>query len=80
MTTTTLHTPEGHNNFNTTGLSDEVFRKMIDSGYTVQDIERFYAQLEYRRVYNLRPEVRERRRIYNQQRAAKMSAMRSLLK
>ena len=77
---TTLHTPEARNNFNTTGFSDDVFRKMIDEGFTVKDIEALYSRLEYRKQYNQRPEVRAARADYNRRRNEKFKLMATLLK
>jgi hypothetical protein len=53
---------------------------MIDAGYTVQDIERFAGQLEYRKEYNSRPEVKAKRAMYNRVRAEQMKSLRSLMK
>ena len=77
---TTLHTPEGTNNFNTTSYSDEKFRQLIDLGFTVKEIERCFSQEEYRRTYNQRPDVREKRRLYNQKRNERLSQIRQLLR
>jgi hypothetical protein len=77
---TTLHTPEAHNNFNTTSIPDEKFRELIDLGFTVKEIEKLHAMQEYRRDYNSRPEVKAKRALYNQVRYERMKQIRGLLK
>lgn len=67
-------------NFNTTQLPDEQFNKLREAGFSITEIERFYAQLEYRKEYNSRPEVKEKRATYNATRYERMKQLRSLLK
>jgi hypothetical protein len=66
--------------FNTTSFSDEQFRRMLDAGFTVQQIEAANAQIEYRREYNQRPEVKAKRAAYNAERNERLKMIKSLLK
>jgi hypothetical protein len=66
--------------FNTTSLSDEQFRSLLDQGFTVKDIESFSSQLEYRKEYNKRPDVVAKRKVYSQLRNTKMKMLREILK
>jgi hypothetical protein len=77
---TTLHTPEAHNNFNTTSFTDEKFKELVDLGFTVREIERCHAQIEYRKAYNQRPEVRAKRAAYNAARNARMAELKAMLR
>jgi hypothetical protein len=65
--------------FNTTQLTDEQFRALLDAGSTVRDIETFAAQLEYRKAYNKRPDVIAKRKMYAAKRAAQFKALRAIL-
>lgn len=65
---------------NTTTIPDEKFGTLIEAGFTVKEIEAWYAKEEYRREYNARPEVKARRAEYNQKRNARMSTLRMILK
>ena len=77
---TTLHTPQALSNFNTTSFSDELFRKMVDAGYTVEAIERLDAQIAYRKAYNQRPDVKAKRAAYNAKRNEAMKSLRAIVK
>jgi len=76
-----LHSAESTSStFNTTSFPTEAFRKMLDAGFTVKEIERLHAQIEYRRDYNQRPDVKAKRAAYNQVRNERMKALKALLK
>lgn len=66
--------------FNTTQLSDENFNKLINAGFTINEIERFTNQLEYRREYNSRPDVKEKRKLYTAKRNLRLSLLAKILK
>jgi len=66
--------------FNTTGFTDEQFRKLLDAGYTVQRIEKLWADIEYRREYNQRPERKEYHKKYNARRWAETKAMKAVIR
>jgi hypothetical protein len=76
----TLHTPEATNNFNTTHYTDDVFRRLVDAGFTVREIERAAAAELYRLEYNSRPDVKAKRAVYNAKRAERMKQLKALLK
>lgn len=65
---------------NTTSLSDEKFTQLVEAGFSIQEVERWYAQIEYRKEYNARPEVREKRKQYTKTRYERMKQLSSLLK
>jgi len=65
---------------NTTELSDEKFVKLVNAGFKVSEIERWYAQVAYRHEYNLRPDVQAKRKAYNQVRNQRISMLNKLLK
>jgi hypothetical protein len=65
---------------NTTELPDEKFTKLVNSGFSITEIERWYAQMEYRKSYNLRPDVQTKRKLYNQTRNQRISMLNKLLK
>lgn len=66
--------------FNTTSFTDEQFSHLLSEGFTVKEIERCDAQIQYRKEYNQRPEVKQKRALYNQQRYERMKQLRRLLK
>lgn len=65
---------------NTTNLPDEQFVQLTEAGFSIQEIERWYAQIEYRKEYNSRPEVREKRKQYTKNRYERMKQLSALLK
>lgn len=64
---------------NKSQLRDDVVETALANGFTLNDINTLEKQLEYRRRYNLRPEVVAKRKVYTQQRYLKLKALRSLL-
>lgn len=50
------------------------------TGMTINEVEKLLHTLEYRKQYNSRPEVREKRKIYTQERNAKMKTLSNLLR
>jgi hypothetical protein len=65
---------------NTTTLPDEKVEQMLNAGFSINEVERFYVQLEYRKEYNSRPEVKQKRAEYNKTRYNRMKGLRELLK
>jgi hypothetical protein len=63
----------------TSQLRDDIRDAMIANGFTEQDLQRLEKQLAYRKTYNSRPEVKERRAEYTKQRNAKMKTLKQLL-
>jgi len=68
------------NNFNTTGFSDEQFNALIDKGYTVERIEKLWADLVYRKEYNQRPERKAYHKEYNARKWQETKAMKNVLR
>lgn len=77
MTTTTI-TPTL--SINKSQLRDDVVETALANGFTLNDINTLEKQLEYRRLYNQRPEVIEKRRVYTQQRYLRLKMLKSLLR
>lgn len=73
-------TQEQITRMNTTSLSDETFSRMLEAGFSISEVERWYAQTEYRKEYNSRPEVVAKRKAYTVRRNARMSILSKLLK
>jgi DNA-binding transcriptional MerR regulator len=73
-----MNTPEKE--FNTTNLNDEEFKRLRDAGFSVKEIENFYAALAYRKEYNSRPDVKEKRKQYSAQRYNRTKMLREILK
>ena len=65
---------------NTTSLSDTDFVKLLDAGFSINEIERYCAQREYRTEYNSRPEVKAKRQQYSKTRYERMKLLSNLLK
>lgn len=65
---------------NPSQLKDDVVSIALANGFTREDITRMEKQDEYRRQYNLRPEVVEKRKAYAAKRYLKMKALRELLR
>jgi hypothetical protein len=53
---------------------------LVKMGYTPKQIESYINNLEYRREYNDRPEVKAKRTQYNKDRYARMKEMSKLLR
>lgn len=49
-------------------------------GVTLEQVDRMLGTLAYRREYNSRPEVQEKRKLYAKTRNAKLSQLSALLK
>jgi hypothetical protein len=62
-----------------TNLKDDVEAMLKLNGYTLQDLKMVEKQNEYRRLYNLRPEVVAKRKVYSQKRYLKMKMLKALL-
>jgi hypothetical protein len=60
-------------------LKDDLETSLTSHGLTLKDVERYQRQVEYRRQYSLRPDVKEKRREYSRQRNLKMRILRDLL-
>ena len=57
-------------------LHDDVVERALANGFSMNEIERYLSQQEYRKAYNLRPEVKAKRA----ERYLRMKELRSLLK
>jgi hypothetical protein len=61
-------------------LRDDVIETALANGFTREDVERLERQDAYRKAYNSRPEVVEKRKLYTHKRYLHMKALRALLK
>ena len=57
-------------------LTDELTK----AGFSPREVERYFAQVEYRKNYASRPDVVEARKAYNKVRSDRMKALRAALK
>ena len=60
-------------------LKDDVLELALANGYTQQDVERLERVTEYRKAYQARPAVIEKRKEYTRKRYLKMKALKELL-
>ena len=60
--------------------ADTQLAKLIEAGFTAKEIQSYINQLAYRQQYNARPEVKEKRSLYNKRRNDRFAEMKSLLK
>jgi hypothetical protein len=61
-------------------LKDDVELMLIENGFTINDLARLERQQQYRREYSQRPNVVEKRKMYNKQRYVRMQMLKSLLR
>jgi len=60
-------------------LKDDVESLLLANGFNLNDLARLEKQLEYRKRYSQRPEVKEKRAAYSKQRYLKMKVLKALL-
>jgi hypothetical protein len=73
------HTLTPITSINPSQLKDDVVEKITSAGFTLKEYETLQHQLAYRKSYNQRPEVVERRKLYTAKRNLKMKMLKSLL-
>ena len=60
-------------------LKDDVESLLLANGFNLNDLAKLEKQLEYRKRYSQRPEVKEKRAAYSKQRYLKMKVLKALL-
>ena len=60
-------------------LHDDVEATALKNGFTLNELHRYLAQQQYRKEYNSRPEVVEKRREYRRVRYLRMKELRMVL-
>jgi hypothetical protein len=60
-------------------LKDDVESLLLANGFNLNDLAKLEKQLEYRKQYSQRSEVKEKRAAYSKQRYLKMKVLKALL-
>lgn len=61
-------------------MTNELRNQLVQAGFSEKEIASYLHTLEYRKLYNSRPEVIARRKEYTSKRNERMKVLRSLLK